>query len=138
MDVSDVAKTAEAFLKIASVYKEENDEVKTAVLDSIGETFFCICWFDCSLAVNMFIDQKEAFVFNYTQKVLSFKIFSYVLLNLLKETWNYTMNQSHHDLFMSKFRSFVAMHRGQIEKATQSRLYTEGLVQHSFASMLAK
>lgn len=30
-------KTAEAFLKIASVYKEENEEVKVAVLDSIGE-----------------------------------------------------------------------------------------------------
>lgn len=41
--MSDVAKTAEAFLKIASVYKEENDDVKTAVLDSIGEMCFCIC-----------------------------------------------------------------------------------------------
>lgn len=32
-----MAKTTEAFLKIASVYKEENTEVKAAVLDSIGE-----------------------------------------------------------------------------------------------------
>lgn len=38
MDVSDAAKTAEAFLKIASVYKEDNNEVKNAVLDSIGKT----------------------------------------------------------------------------------------------------
>lgn len=37
VDVSDVTKTTEAFLKIASVYKEENTEVKAAVLDSIGE-----------------------------------------------------------------------------------------------------
>uniref|UniRef100_A0A671VXF5 Ran GTPase-activating protein 1 n=1 Tax=Sparus aurata TaxID=8175 RepID=A0A671VXF5_SPAAU len=35
VDVSDAAKTAEAFLKIASVYKEENNEVKNAVLNSI-------------------------------------------------------------------------------------------------------
>uniref|UniRef100_H3CHN7 Ran GTPase-activating protein 1 n=1 Tax=Tetraodon nigroviridis TaxID=99883 RepID=H3CHN7_TETNG len=35
VDVSDVTKTTEAFLKIASVYKEENTEVKAAVLDSI-------------------------------------------------------------------------------------------------------
>nr|XP_019962420.1 PREDICTED: ran GTPase-activating protein 1-like isoform X2 [Paralichthys olivaceus] len=35
VDVSDAAKTAEAFLKIASVYKEENNDVKNAVLDSI-------------------------------------------------------------------------------------------------------
>ncbi|TWW69517.1 Ran GTPase-activating protein 1 [Takifugu flavidus] len=35
VDVSDVTKTTEAFLKIASVYKEENSEVKAAVLDSI-------------------------------------------------------------------------------------------------------
>lgn len=38
VDVSDATKTAEAFLKIASVYKEENNDVKNAVLDSIGET----------------------------------------------------------------------------------------------------
>lgn len=38
VDVTDVTKTAEAFLKIASVYKEENNEVKNAVLESIGET----------------------------------------------------------------------------------------------------
>lgn len=38
VDVSDAAKTAEAFLKIASVYKEESNEVKNAVLNSIGET----------------------------------------------------------------------------------------------------
>lgn len=37
VDVSDSSKTAEAFLKIASVYKEENEEVKDAVLDSIGQ-----------------------------------------------------------------------------------------------------
>lgn len=37
VDVSDVTKTTEAFLKIASVYKEDNTEVKAAVLDSIGE-----------------------------------------------------------------------------------------------------
>jgi len=37
VDVSDATKTAEAFLKIASVYKEDNDDVKNAVLDSIGE-----------------------------------------------------------------------------------------------------
>lgn len=36
--MSDATKTAEAFLKIASVYKEENNDVKNAVLDSIGET----------------------------------------------------------------------------------------------------
>ncbi|XP_056263586.1 ran GTPase-activating protein 1a isoform X1 [Pseudoliparis swirei] len=35
VDVSDATKTAEAFLKIASVYKEDNDDVKNAVLDSI-------------------------------------------------------------------------------------------------------
>ncbi|KAM7386465.1 hypothetical protein PAMA_009198 [Pampus argenteus] len=35
VDVTDAAKTAEAFLKIASVYKEENNDVKNAVLDSI-------------------------------------------------------------------------------------------------------
>ncbi|XP_034750188.1 ran GTPase-activating protein 1a isoform X1 [Etheostoma cragini] len=35
VDVSDATKTAEAFLKIASVYKEDNTEVKNAVLDSI-------------------------------------------------------------------------------------------------------
>ncbi|KAJ4932385.1 hypothetical protein JOQ06_010808 [Pogonophryne albipinna] len=35
VDVSDASKTAEAFLKIASVYKEENNDVKIAVLDSI-------------------------------------------------------------------------------------------------------
>jgi len=37
VDISDAMKTAEAFLKISSVYKEENEEVKAAVLDSIGE-----------------------------------------------------------------------------------------------------
>ncbi|XP_035511370.1 ran GTPase-activating protein 1a [Morone saxatilis] len=35
VDVSDATKTAEAFLKIASVYKEENNDVKNAVLDSV-------------------------------------------------------------------------------------------------------
>lgn len=35
VDVTDATKTAEAFLKIASVYKEENNEVRKAVLDSI-------------------------------------------------------------------------------------------------------
>ncbi|XP_076609579.1 ran GTPase-activating protein 1-like isoform X2 [Chaetodon auriga] len=35
VDVSDATKTAEAFLKISSVYKEENHDVKNAVLDSI-------------------------------------------------------------------------------------------------------
>ncbi|XP_065820690.1 ran GTPase-activating protein 1a isoform X1 [Labrus bergylta] len=35
VDVSDSSKTAEAFLKIASVYKDENTEVKNAVLESI-------------------------------------------------------------------------------------------------------
>ncbi|XP_043956600.1 ran GTPase-activating protein 1a isoform X1 [Gambusia affinis] len=35
VDVTDARKTAEAFLKIASVYKEENDDVKNAVLDTI-------------------------------------------------------------------------------------------------------
>ncbi|XP_031726926.1 ran GTPase-activating protein 1 isoform X1 [Anarrhichthys ocellatus] len=35
VDVSDATKTAEAFLKIASVYKEDNNDVKNAVLDSI-------------------------------------------------------------------------------------------------------
>uniref|UniRef100_A0AAX7UM89 Ran GTPase-activating protein 1 n=1 Tax=Astatotilapia calliptera TaxID=8154 RepID=A0AAX7UM89_ASTCA len=38
VDVSDATKTAEAFLKIASVYKEDNTEVRNAVLDSIGKT----------------------------------------------------------------------------------------------------
>lgn len=37
VDVLDVTKTAEAFLKISSVYKEDNEEVKSAVLESIGE-----------------------------------------------------------------------------------------------------
>lgn len=36
--MADAAKMAEAFLKIASVYKEENNDVKNAVLESIGET----------------------------------------------------------------------------------------------------
>ncbi|XP_029914681.1 ran GTPase-activating protein 1 isoform X2 [Myripristis murdjan] len=35
VDVADAMKTAEAFLKISSVYKEENEDVKNAVLDSI-------------------------------------------------------------------------------------------------------
>ncbi|XP_037112464.1 ran GTPase-activating protein 1a isoform X2 [Syngnathus acus] len=35
VDVSDARKTAEAFLKIASVYKEDNGEVKSAVLESV-------------------------------------------------------------------------------------------------------
>ncbi|XP_034566456.1 ran GTPase-activating protein 1a isoform X2 [Notolabrus celidotus] len=35
VDVSDASKTAEAFMKIASVYKEENNDVKSAVLESI-------------------------------------------------------------------------------------------------------
>ncbi|KAM3598500.1 uncharacterized protein V6R79_018830 [Siganus canaliculatus] len=35
VDVTDATKTAEAFLKIASVYKEENNDVKNAVLDSV-------------------------------------------------------------------------------------------------------
>ncbi|XP_030591568.1 ran GTPase-activating protein 1 isoform X1 [Archocentrus centrarchus] len=35
VDVSDATKIAEAFLKIASVYKEDNNDVKNAVLDSI-------------------------------------------------------------------------------------------------------
>lgn len=37
VDVLDVTKTAEAFLKISSVYKEDDEEVKSAVLESIGE-----------------------------------------------------------------------------------------------------
>ncbi|XP_051742733.1 ran GTPase-activating protein 1-like [Ctenopharyngodon idella] len=35
VDVFDVTKTAEAFLKISSVYKEDDEEVKLAVLESI-------------------------------------------------------------------------------------------------------
>lgn len=35
VDVVDAGKTAEAFLKISSVYKEEDEEVKSAVLDSV-------------------------------------------------------------------------------------------------------
>ncbi|KAL7883543.1 hypothetical protein SRHO_G00012010 [Serrasalmus rhombeus] len=35
VDVADVGKTVEAFLKISSVYKEDDPEVKTAVLESI-------------------------------------------------------------------------------------------------------
>ncbi|XP_049602001.1 ran GTPase-activating protein 1 isoform X1 [Syngnathus scovelli] len=35
VDVTDAGKTAEAFLKIASVYKEDNSEVKSAVLESV-------------------------------------------------------------------------------------------------------
>uniref|UniRef100_A0A4W5PQ10 Ran GTPase-activating protein 1 n=1 Tax=Hucho hucho TaxID=62062 RepID=A0A4W5PQ10_9TELE len=35
VDVADAGKTAEAFLKISSVYNEEDEEVKSAVLDSI-------------------------------------------------------------------------------------------------------
>uniref|UniRef100_A0A3Q1F125 RAN GTPase activating protein 1a n=1 Tax=Acanthochromis polyacanthus TaxID=80966 RepID=A0A3Q1F125_9TELE len=35
VDVTDATKTAEAFLKIASVYKEENSDVKNAVLETI-------------------------------------------------------------------------------------------------------
>lgn len=34
--MTDVSKTVEAFLKISSVYKEEDVEVKAAVLDSVG------------------------------------------------------------------------------------------------------
>lgn len=37
VDVNDASKTAEAFLKISSVYKDQDEEVKIAVLDSIGE-----------------------------------------------------------------------------------------------------
>lgn len=33
----DVCRTAEVFLQISSVYKEDNTEVKSAVLESIGE-----------------------------------------------------------------------------------------------------
>ncbi|XP_064844163.1 ran GTPase-activating protein 1-like isoform X1 [Oncorhynchus masou masou] len=35
VDVADAGKTAEAFLKISSVYNEEDEQVKSAVLDSI-------------------------------------------------------------------------------------------------------
>ncbi|XP_061701940.1 ran GTPase-activating protein 1a isoform X2 [Syngnathoides biaculeatus] len=35
VDVADARKTAEAFLKIASVYKEDNHEVKNAVMESV-------------------------------------------------------------------------------------------------------
>ncbi|XP_062387786.1 ran GTPase-activating protein 1-like [Sardina pilchardus] len=35
VDVDDACKTAEAFLKISSVYKDQDEEVKTAVLDSV-------------------------------------------------------------------------------------------------------
>lgn len=44
--MADAMKTAEAFLKISSVYKEENEDVKNAVLDSIGERLyaFLISW----------------------------------------------------------------------------------------------
>lgn len=42
--MSDAAKTAEAFLKISSVYKEENNDVKNAVLDSIGELMLLVCF----------------------------------------------------------------------------------------------
>ncbi|XP_029618421.1 ran GTPase-activating protein 1 isoform X1 [Salmo trutta] len=35
VDVADAGKTAEAFLKISSVYNEEDEDVKSAVLDSI-------------------------------------------------------------------------------------------------------
>nr|XP_061790152.1 ran GTPase-activating protein 1-like [Nerophis lumbriciformis] len=35
VDVADAIKTAEAFLKIASVYKEDNNDVKSAVLESV-------------------------------------------------------------------------------------------------------
>lgn len=34
----DVNRTSEVFLKISSVYKEDDTEVKSAVLESIGET----------------------------------------------------------------------------------------------------
>ena len=52
VDVTDATKTAEAFLKIASVYKEENNDVKNAVLDTIGKilsVYSCLikavcCW----------------------------------------------------------------------------------------------
>uniref|UniRef100_A0A8C7M5Y0 Ran GTPase-activating protein 1 n=1 Tax=Oncorhynchus kisutch TaxID=8019 RepID=A0A8C7M5Y0_ONCKI len=37
VDVADAGKTAEAFLKISSVYNEEDKDVKSAVLDSIGK-----------------------------------------------------------------------------------------------------
>ena len=37
VDVNDAVKTAEAFLKISSVYKDKDEEVKMAVLDSVGE-----------------------------------------------------------------------------------------------------
>ncbi|XP_063078499.1 ran GTPase-activating protein 1a [Engraulis encrasicolus] len=35
VDVNDAAKTAEAFLKVSSVYKDQDEEVKRAVLDSV-------------------------------------------------------------------------------------------------------
>lgn len=35
VDVNDAVKTAEAFLKISSVYKDQDEEVKAAVLDSV-------------------------------------------------------------------------------------------------------
>lgn len=37
VDVADAGKTAEAFLKISSVYNDEDEDVKSAVLDSIGK-----------------------------------------------------------------------------------------------------
>uniref|UniRef100_A0A8B9KG88 Ran GTPase-activating protein 1 n=1 Tax=Astyanax mexicanus TaxID=7994 RepID=A0A8B9KG88_ASTMX len=45
VDVSDVTKSVEAFLKISSVYKEEDPEVKAAVLDSIGKLHTHLFWF---------------------------------------------------------------------------------------------
>lgn len=47
VDVTDPLKTAEALLKIASVYKEENSDVKNAVLDTIGEMIILLVdWVD--------------------------------------------------------------------------------------------
>lgn len=76
VDVSDAKKTAEAFLKIASVYKEDNNDVKNAVLESVGEFFvwitscylsvLCIACFVglSSVAENIIISYQSQNVFN--------------------------------------------------------------------------
>lgn len=71
MDVSDAAKTAEAFLKIASVYKEDNNEVKNAVLDSIGKT---LCGVESSCKCQTCVTFGYFVLFEYEY---SFLIFSY-------------------------------------------------------------
>ncbi|XP_076866313.1 ran GTPase-activating protein 1a [Brachyhypopomus gauderio] len=65
VDVSDVGKTVEAFLKISSVFKEDDPEVKAAVLDSVDAL------------LNKTFSTPSAQTFNFISSLL-------VMLGLLK------------------------------------------------------